>query len=147
MCLVLPLLVACNSPQARPADPSSTGAASGPIKVIVQSVGASVYAPGSGRTPDAGLEASCKAWKLDPAGVARFFAASREYPDGLQDAFYALPCTISGQLQSQGQTWEYQINAASTATWTRGDVVRTFGCSEQACTSLVLMMPDGNAGH
>jgi hypothetical protein len=144
LCLALPLLVACSSPQARPVDPNTVGAASISIQVDVQSVGASVYAPESGRTPDAGLEASCNAWKLDPAGVAR----SREYPDGLQDAFYALPCTISGQLQyHQGHAWEYQINAASTATWTRGDVVRTFGCSDQACTSLVLMMPDGNAGH
>jgi hypothetical protein len=114
---------------------------------VVQTVGAPAYAPQQGRAPDAGLEASCRSWRLDRAGVARFFAASREYPDGLQDAFYVLPCTISGQLQAQGKTWTYQINAASTATWTSGDVVRTFGCTASACTPLVLMMPDGNAGE
>jgi len=93
-----------------------------------------------------GMEAACRAWKLDKAGVARVFAASREYDHGLQDGFYALPCTISGQLPAQDKIWTYRINAASTATWTSADLVRTFGCSANACKSLVLMMPDNNAG-
>jgi hypothetical protein len=59
---------------------------------------------------------------------------------------YALPCTISGQLRAQDKAWTYRINAASTATWTSADLVRTFGCSANACKSLVLMMPDNNAG-
>lgn len=111
------------------------------------SVGASVYVPDAGRAPDPALEAACKTWKLDRDGVARFFNASREYPDGARDAFYALPCTISGQLQAEGKTWSYVINAAATATWTNGTVVRTFGCSASACTPLVLMMPDDNSGQ
>ncbi len=115
--------------------------------MVVQSVGPAVYKPDAGKAPDTALEASCKAWTLDRAGVARFFAASREYPDGTHDAFYWLPCTINGQLQAEGRTWEYQINAAATATWTSGDVVRTFGCSAAACTPLVLMMPDDNSGR
>ncbi|WDS35279.1 hypothetical protein [Pseudoxanthomonas sp.] len=108
---------------------------------------AAVYTPEVGRAPDPALEASCKAWALDRAGVARFFAASREYPDGTQDAFYWLPCTISGQLQAEGRTWDYRINAAATATWTSGDVVRTFGCTAAACAPLVLLMPDDNSGR
>ncbi|TBV72286.1 hypothetical protein EYC45_15950 [Pseudoxanthomonas winnipegensis] len=146
-CLALPLLAACNSPQARPADTGAAPAAAGSDNVQVLSVGTSVYVPDAGRAADPGLEAACKAWKLDREGVARFFGASREYPDGTGDAFYALPCTISGQLQADGKTWSYAINAAATATWTRGNVVRTFGCSASACTPLVLMMPDNNSGQ
>lgn len=112
----------------------------------MQSVQASRYDADADRKTTPGLEASCKAWTLDRAGVAAFFTASREYPDGAGDAFYSLPCTIEGELQAEGKTWHYQINAAATATWTSGDQTRTFGCTAQACSKLVLLMPDNNAG-
>lgn len=146
LCLVPPLLAGCSSPLARPADPLLGQTASAGSNVVVQSVGPASYKPAPGSTPDAALEASCKAWKLDAAGVARFFAASREYPDGTHDAFYWLPCTISGTLQAQGKTWHYQINAAATATWTSGETTRTYGCTDAACTPLVLLMPDDHSG-
>jgi hypothetical protein len=145
-CLALPLLAACSNPPARPAEPGAAQRTTAGSGLVVQ-IGPAIYKPDTGKAPDAALEASCKAWTLDRAGIARFFAASREYPDGTRDAFYWLPCTISGQLQAEGKAWNYQINAAATATWTSGDVVRTFGCSAAACTSLVLMMPDDNSGR
>ncbi|WCE05904.1 hypothetical protein [Pseudoxanthomonas sp. JBR18] len=114
---------------------------------MVRSVGAPVYAPEPGRAADAGLQRACQAWTLDRDDVARFFAASREYSDGTQGAFYALPCTISGQLTADGQIGNYRINAAATATWIHGERVRTFGCSDRACAPLVLLMPDDNAGR
>jgi hypothetical protein len=92
------------------------------------------------------MAASCRAWVLDRHQVARFFAASREYPDGFGDAFYSLPCTISGELRAEGRIWTYEINAAATATWTSGKTLRRFGCAETACEPLVLLMPDGNSG-
>ncbi|KRA79827.1 hypothetical protein ASD78_18860 [Lysobacter sp. Root667] len=94
---------------------------------------------------DANLEPTCKAWNLSKQQVANFFAASREYPDGTHDAFYWLPCSIKGRLTAQGREWEFEINAAATATWKSGDTIRQWGCDAKACESLVLMMPDGNA--
>lgn len=92
------------------------------------------------------MAASCRAWVLDRDQVARFFAASQEYPDGFGDAFYSLPCTISGELRAQGRLWTYEINAAATATWTSGETVRRFGCAKATCEPLVLLMPDDNSG-
>lgn len=90
------------------------------------------------------LREACAAWRLDARQVAAFFAASREYPDGLGDGFYWLPCTIQGRLRAQGREWDFKINAAATATWTDGDTVRRWGCTAKACEPLVLLMPDGN---
>lgn len=90
------------------------------------------------------LKPNCEAWTLSPQQVAGFFAASREYPDGTNDAYYWLPCSIKGRLRAQGQEWDFEINAASTATWTHGDTVRKWGCDAKACEPWVLMMPDGN---
>lgn len=140
------LLAACSSPSARPADAPAAPGANRP-SVVVRSVGASVYTPEPGRAADAGLQRACQAWTLDRDDVARFFAASREYPEGTQDAFYALPSTISGQFTADGQTWDDRINAAATATWIHGARARTFGCSDRACAPLVLLMPDDNAGR
>lgn len=140
------LLAACSSPAARPADaPAAPGA--NRSSVVVRSVGAPVYTPEPGRATDAGLQLACQAWTLDHDDVARFFAASREYPDGTQDACCALPCTISGQLTADGQTWDDRINAAATAIWIHGKRMRPFGCSDQACAPLVLLPPDNNAGR
>ena len=93
------------------------------------------------------MAASCGAWVLDRSQVERFFAASHEYADGFGDAFYSLPCTISGELRAKGKKWTYEINAAATATWTDGETVRRFGCVDAACEPLVLLMPDDNSGQ
>lgn len=96
-----------------------------------------------GREP--ALRKDCEAWRLNPRQVAALFAASREYPDGTHDAFYWLPCSISGRLRAQGREWDFEINAAATATWSDGASVRRWGCTDKACEPLVLLMPDGNA--
>lgn len=93
-----------------------------------------------GREP--ALREACAAWRLDQRQVAAFFAAGREYPDGTHDAFYWLPCSIKGRLRAQGREWDFEINAAATATWTDGDEVRRWGCTAKACEPLVLLMPD-----
>ncbi|RDZ26514.1 hypothetical protein [Lysobacter silvisoli] len=93
---------------------------------------------------DAALKPTCEAWNLTPQQVERYFTAAREYPDGTRDAYYWVPCSIKGRLRTQGQDWEFEINGASTATWTSGDTVRKWGCDAKVCESLVLMMPDGN---
>lgn len=133
------MLLSCSRPDPR-ADPPAGGA------ITVTSVQPAVYRPEAGRPEEPALAASCKAWTLTKQQVAEFFAASSEYPDGTRDAFYWLPCSINGQLLAEGRQWEYQINAAATATWASGDRVRTWGCTAKACETLVLMMPDGNAG-
>jgi hypothetical protein len=142
----MPLLVACSNPQARHANANDHNEASA-AGVVVKSVGAPVYTPLPGKTDDRAMAASCRAWVLDRDQVARFFAASHEYPDGFGDAFYSLPCTISGELRAQGRLWTYEINAAATATWTSGETVRRFGCAEAVCEPLVLLMPDDNSGR
>lgn len=143
MCLALPLMTACSSPAARPVEDVRSATASG---IAVLKVRPAVYTPDSTHAPDAALAGKCAAWSLSAQDVARFFNASREYPDGTHDAFYSLPCSISGTLQEKGKTWSYEINAGATATWTRGTVTRRFGCTDAVCAPLVLMMPDDNSG-
>jgi hypothetical protein len=109
---------------------------------MVTRVDGAVFDAASGK--DANLEPTCKAWNLSKQQVASFFAASREYPDGTHDAFYWLPCSIKGRLSAQGKEWDFEINAAATATWRSGETIRQWGCDAKACESLVLMMPDGN---
>jgi hypothetical protein len=48
-------------------------------------------------------------------------------------------------LQADVHTWDFEINAAATGTWTSGDEIRIFGCSDPACEPLVLMMPEAGA--
>lgn len=90
------------------------------------------------------LARACKAWRLSEADAARFFALAQEYPDGLGDAYYWLPCSIKGRLIADGRAWEFEINAAATATWRDGETYRRWGCSARACAPLALLMPDGN---
>lgn len=118
--------------------------------IVVTRVGTARYEPPTdGRREDDSLRQACTDWKLDQAQVARFFALSREYTE--QEApqryaqFYDLPCTIEGQLQAEGRDWVFRINAAATATWKSNDKTRSWGCSVNDCTSLVLMMPDDQA--
>lgn len=145
-CLI-PLLAACSSPPARPSGTTHHDEAAAAGVVVVESDGAPIYAPPLGKAADPALAASCRAWTLNRDQVARFFAASREYRDGLGDAFYSLPCTITGELRAEGRIWTYEINAAATATWIGGGTVRRFGCAAAACEPLVLMMPDDNRGE
>ncbi|RYZ71966.1 MAG: hypothetical protein EOP91_09445 [Lysobacteraceae bacterium] len=93
--------------------------------------------------PDKKLEAACKAWSLDKKQIARFFSLSKEYSQSPRRAFNWLPCSIKGTLVADNETWNFDINAASTATWTRQEEHRYWGCSNQKCEALVLMMPDG----
>jgi hypothetical protein len=90
------------------------------------------------------LARACKAWHLSEADAARFFALAQEYPDGMGDDYYWLPCSIKGRLIADGRAWEFEINAAATATWRDGDTFRRWGCSARACAPLALLMPDGN---
>lgn len=85
---------------------------------------------------------ACKAWQLSHEQVARFFAVATEYPQLPQHSFDHLPCEIAGELQANGQRWEYRINAAGTASWVHDGQQRDFGCSANACEPLVLMLPD-----
>ncbi|SFL08723.1 hypothetical protein SAMN04487938_3168 [Lysobacter sp. cf310] len=137
MCLAiaLPLLPSCS----HPGPPAKSGAASA---ITVTRVDRAVFDAASGKDPT--LKPRCEAWTLNDKQVANYFAAAREYPDGTHDAYYWLPCSIKGRLRAGGQDWEFEINAAATATWTRGDSVRKWGCDAKACEPLVLMMPDGN---
>ncbi|MGO1068645.1 hypothetical protein [Lysobacter sp. CA199] len=92
----------------------------------------------------ASLAQACQAWSLKPDQAARYFRHAQEYPDGTGDRFYWLPCSIKGRLLAAGREWEFEINAAATATWRSGDTLRRWGCSDRACRPLVLLMPDGN---
>ncbi len=108
------------------------------------------YAPPTdGRREDPQLRQACADWTLDKAQVARFFALSREYTDREKPQryarFYDLPCTIEGELRTEGRQWTFRINAAATATWESGEQVRHWGCAVRDCAPLVLMMPDEQA--
>ncbi len=83
------------------------------------------------------------AWSLGREQAEAFFRASRPITAEERHArFYDLPCAIRGRLQAEGRTWEFEIDAAATATWTSGGETRLFGCSDPACEPLVLMMPE-----
>lgn len=132
-----PVLAAAFLAACAHAPPPNAGGA-----LAVTRIDAARFDDPQGREP--ALREACAAWRLDARQVAAFFAASREYPDGLGDGFYWLPCTIKGRLRAQEREWDFEINAAATATWTDGDTVRRWGCTDKACTPLVLLMPDGN---
>jgi len=112
----------------------------GEAAIAVLRVDAARFDDPQGREP--ALRDACAAWRLSERQVAAFFAAGREYPDGTHDAFYWLPCSIKGRLRAQGREWDFEINAAATATWSDGATVRRWGCTAKACEPLVLLMPD-----
>ena len=93
---------------------------------------------------DRKLNAACRAWTLDPAQAALFFNLAREYPEPQRRTFDWLPCSIKGTLVAEGKQWEFEINAASTATWTHRTEQRHWGCSDARCETLVLLMPDSD---
>ena len=85
---------------------------------------------------------ACQAWQLSHAQVAQFFLLASEYPQLQHQGFDYLPCEISGELVADGQHWQYRINAAGTARWTRAGQQRYFACDAPGCAPLVLMLPD-----
>lgn len=85
---------------------------------------------------------ACQAWQLSHAQVAQFFRLASEYPQLQHQGFDYLPCEISGELVADGQHWQYWINAAGTARWTRAGQQRYFACDAPGCAPLVLMLPD-----
>lgn len=115
----------------------------------VLSVSAAELGPTTHGPEEPGLAEACRDWRLTPEQVARFFSLSQRYAEGisLHQRFYFLPCRITGELQADGQRWNFAINAAATASWKNGNEVREFGCSAAECEALVLMMPDGGEGE
>ena len=111
----------------------------------VLSVSAAELGPTTHGREEPGLAEACRDWRLTPEQVERFFSLSQRYAEGsgLHQRFYFLPCRITGELQADGQRWNFAINAAATASWKNGNEVREFGCSAAECEPLVLMMPDG----
>lgn len=138
-------LLACSGPIRTDPMPSTPAAITsiGAIRVTniqpAQSQDAQSPAP-----EQASLVRACKAWRLSAADATRFFTLAREYPDGLGDGYYWLPCSIKGRLLADGRAWDFEINAAATATWRDGETTRRWGCSDRACAPMALLMPDGN---
>lgn len=131
--LLLPLLIACH-PEART---DNSG-----IRILT--ILDSVSGPAGDSGPGQKLKAACKAWNLDKSQVVHFFTLSKEYPESQQRTFNWLPCSIKGTLVASNEIWDFEINAASTATWRRQDQYKYWGCSDKECAALVLLMPDGN---
>lgn len=125
--------------------PHATSDATRPEKLRITQIQPSQLQDSNDSAPEReSLARACKAWRLSEADVIKFFALAQEYPDGLGDAYYWLPCSIKGRLIADGRAWEFEINAAATATWRDGDTYRRWGCSARACAPLALLMPDGN---
>lgn len=116
------------------------GASAHTVGVI--KVGAAQY---SGGLEDP-LHEACRKWTLTPAQVERFFAISKTYSETPYSEFYQLPCAISGELSVEGRTWAFEINGGGTATWTGDGEVRHWGCSAEACETLLLLPTDGMKG-
>lgn len=95
----------------------------------------------SGPSGDA-LETACRNWRLSDRDVARFFELSERYEESPYSAFYQVPCSISGRIEAEGEAWEFVIDGGGTAIWSHENETRYFGCSAQACESLVLMPTD-----
>jgi hypothetical protein len=93
----------------------------------------------------ASLAKACKAWTLRPQQAVQFFRLAKQYPQGRGDDFYWLPCSIKGQLIASDGVWDFEIDAAATGSWRRGDIVRQWGCRDRRCKALVLLMPDDGA--
>jgi hypothetical protein len=124
---------ACNPSARSPSDDAHP-----PLEV--KQVGSSNF---QGDAKDATLASECAKWQLTKEQARHFFQKSKTYPDSPYSEFYQLPCSIDGIIAAEGKTWEFTINAGSTAIWRSGKEVRHFGCVDSACEPLVLMMPDG----
>ena len=85
---------------------------------------------------------ACMGWDLGPSLAERFFEISERYEEIPYEAFYQVPCSISGELEAEGRSWNFQINGGATAVWTSGDETRYWGCTDQQCADLVLLATD-----
>lgn len=86
--------------------------------------------------------AQCEDWALDAEAAAAFFAMStRITPREYHHDFDTAPCRVSGVARYAGMDWRFQINGAAKGAWTRGAETIYFGCTQDACSSLVLWEP------
>lgn len=108
----------------------------------VVSVSRPEFDPASQHRGDAAIKSECEAWQIDKVRAQTFFRLSKPIASTAAEPYYHLPCSVQGQVRAEGRTWAFRINAGSTATWTDGSEVRSFGCSDPACAPLVLMMPE-----
>lgn len=92
---------------------------------------------------DDGLRQACAQWRLSEEQVRQFFLLSDEYDDEPYSRFYQIPCSISGDLEVNGTSWTFVIGGGATATWERHGDTRHWGCSAEACASMVLLPTDG----
>lgn len=112
--------------------------------VTILDVSPSHYLPTPGAPSLASDVNECKAWSLDKQQVASVFRLSTELREGALHDYYWLPCSIKGHARFQEATWEFEINAAGISTWRNGDATRSMGCSQIACQSLIILMPDSD---
>ena len=88
------------------------------------------------------LQAACDAWQLSAWQVERFFRLSERYASTPYSDFYQVPCSISGELQTDGRIWTFEINGGGAATLRAGGRTRYWGCRAEECGTLVLLEPD-----
>lgn len=89
------------------------------------------------------LEAQCKSWTIDAHRAETFLRLSKPITGEQKHAkFYDLPCSAEGRARWENRVWNFEINAAATATLTSGNEIRLLGCSDPACEPLVLLMPE-----
>lgn len=91
---------------------------------------------------DKSLLEACRSWSLSKAQVTEFFRLAQEYEISPYASYYQTPCSITGELKSNGEVWSYRINGGATAQWMRGDITRYWGCSKPECEKLVLLPTD-----
>lgn len=127
--LVAMTLAACQSASPRP--PSDQ-------EVRVTRVAASQYEGVAGGSE----KAACDGWHLGTLQIEQFFKLSEQYEESPYDAFYQVPCSISGELQAEGRSWDFQINGGATAIWVSGEDTRYWGCSDEQCANLVILATD-----
>lgn len=109
-------------------------------RVEVISVQAADY---TAETTDPAMERACRQWRLNPAQVTSFFQLATRYDTPPYRGFYNLPCVINGELKTKEHTWSFSIGAAATAVWRSGKESVYWGCSADACATLVLLPADG----
>ncbi len=94
-------------------------------------------------TANKALGNACMNWNLEKPTVKAFFQHSkilmtaREY----HHDFDELPCTITGIIKLYGNTYNFEINAASKAILSRGEEIIYMGCSDKACQNWSLISP------
>ena len=124
-----------SSPQDRNAEP-----ADGTVSVL--EIAPSRYDLTGARGDGPALAADCSQWSLTRRQAEIYFRLSEPITMIEAHDFDTLPCTISGKLQTEGRTWDFEINAGATAVWRSGTDLRMFGCTDPACAPLVRTMPN-----